>query len=338
MMMDFAAFKEAVIQNFMDYAPVSITNGELRVFQVGKDNGMKEALSVIVDSEVRDTWPMVYLDKMYENYQICGNLRGVMIAAGNFLEQGYQGMEQSYQMLDADNLRLNVEMEIVNTQLNEKLLKDAPHKEFQDLSVIYRWAVASDPVFTASSVVTDAILEKTGVTEEELYQCAVENTRRKNKAKVVSIEETMEGRHDMIDFGPGVTDKEAYLKKMIADAKANPQTTMWVLSNEQGQRGAVQMVYEENLRKIGEMMKTDLYIIPSSRHEVMVVSDGYMPLMQLEDMLMYGNQDMGDRADFLSNNIYHYDRARRKVQAVTDNPVLGRDMAPPVLEENRAGR
>lgn len=337
-MMDYATFREAVLQNFMDYAPVSITNGELRVFQVGKDNGMKEALSVIEDAEVRDTWPMVYLDKMYENYMMCDNLRGVLIAAGNFLEQGYHGIEKNYQMLDADNLRLNVEMEIVNTQLNQKLLADAPHKEFQDLSVIFRWPIASDMVFTASSTVTNTILEKTGVTEEELYQCAVENTRRKNKPKIVSIEETMEGKHDMFDFGPGVTDKEACLKKMIADAKANPQTTMWVLSNEQGQRGAVQLVYEENLRKIGEMMETDLYIIPSSRHEVMVVSDGYMPLMQLEDMLLYGNQDMGDRGDFLSNNIYHYDRTKRKVKVVTDNPVQEWDMISPMIAENGIGR
>lgn len=337
-MMDYATFREAVLQNFMDYAPVSVINGKLRVFQVGKDNGMKEALSVIMDSDVRDTWPIVYLDKLYENYLTCDNLPGVLVSAGNFLEQGYKGIEKSYQMLDADNLRMNVEMEIVNTQLNQRLLENAPHKEFQDLSVIYRWPIASDLVFTDLSTVTNTILEKTGVMEEELYQCAVENTRRKNKPKIISIEETMEGKHDKFDFGPDVMDKEAYLKKLIADAKANPQTTMWVLSNEQSQRGAIQLVYEENLRKIGEMMKTDLYIIPSSRHEVMVVSDGYMPLIQLEDMLLYGNQDMDDMSNFLSNNIYHYDRTKRKVTVVTDNPVQEHNMVSPVITENRIGR
>lgn len=332
-MMDFEDFKKAVLQHFMDFVPNSIKNGQLQIFQIPKDDDMKDAMSVIVDNEEKDTWPMIYLDKMYENYLICGNLQGVLIEAGNFLEAGYQGIEKSYQMLDADNLRLNVEMDLVNTQLNPRLLENAPHKEFQDLSVIYRWSIASNPVYTIAPRVTNEIMEKMGVTEEELYQCAVENTKRKSKTKIVSLVEEMEGKHDMLDFGVDVTDKEAYLRKLIADAKANPQTAMWVLSNEKGQGGAIQFVYEENLRKIGEMMKTNIYIIPSSRHEVLIVSDEYSSVERLEDMLIGANQIVVDRKDFLSNNVYHYDRISREITMVTNNPVQQLDMSYPDIAE-----
>ena len=336
--MDFEDFKETVSQHFMDFVPIFIKEGKLQVYQVEKDGEVKEAVSVVVDSEGRDTCPVVYLDKMYENYLTCGNLQGVLTAAGNFLAENYQGIEKNYQMLDADNLRLNVEMDIVNTQLNSKLLEDAPHKEFQDLSVIYRWPIASNPVVTMSSTVTNRILEKVGVTEEELHQCAVQNIREKSKSKIVSIEEAMEKNCDMLDFGPEVVDNEAHLQQLIADAKANPQSTMWVLSNEQGYMGAIQLVFEENLRKISEMMKTDLFIVPSSRHEVLVVSDERLLAEHLEDMLIGANQNMIDKEEFLSNNVYHYDRINRKVTMVTDNPVQQLDASFRDIAENGIGR
>ena len=61
----------------------------------------------------------------------------------------------------------------------------------------------------------------------------------------------------------------------IADmmiAEIPPEQTMWVISNEKGINGAASMLYENELHELAESLESDLYILPSSVHEVIAVS------------------------------------------------------------------
>ena len=52
-----------------------------------------------------------------------------------------------------------------------------------------------------------------------------------------------------------------------------PERSMWVISNgKQGVNGAISMLYEDKLHKLAENIESDLYILPSSVHEVIAVS------------------------------------------------------------------
>lgn len=55
-------------------------------------------------------------------------------------------------------------------------------------------------------------------------------------------------------------------------AEIPPEQTMWVISNEKGINGAASMLYENELHELAESLESDLYILPSSVHEV-IVSD-----------------------------------------------------------------
>ena len=70
----------------------------------------------------------------------------------------------------------NIFFQVINTLQNEDMLRDMPHREFQDLSIIYRWVVKVDENGIQSSAIRNNLAEQLGMNEEQLFKCAVENT------------------------------------------------------------------------------------------------------------------------------------------------------------------
>ena len=66
----------------------------------------------------------------------------------------------------------------MNTEQNKEMLRDMPNRSFQDLSIIYRWIVKTDVEGIQSTVIHDSLAEKLGISEEQMFKLAVENTRR----------------------------------------------------------------------------------------------------------------------------------------------------------------
>jgi hypothetical protein len=70
-----------------------------------------------------------------------------------------------------------------------------------------------------------------------------------------------------------------------------PEQTMWVISNDRGINGAISMLYEDQLHKLAEQLETDLYIMPSSVHEVIAVSSSMGDPNELAQMVAEINMD-----------------------------------------------
>ena len=99
-----------------------------------------------------------------------------------------------------------------------------------------------------------------------------------------------------------------------------PQETMWVISNDRRIDGAVSMLYEDKLHKLAENVESDLYILPSSVHEVIAVSVEMGEPEELAQMVAEVNMDQVDLEDRLSNQVYHYDKDLRRITLATDTP------------------
>ena len=99
-----------------------------------------------------------------------------------------------------------------------------------------------------------------------------------------------------------------------------PERTMWVISNERGTCGAASMLYEDKLHRLAESVGTDLYILPSSVHEVIAVSAEMGGPEELARMVAEINMDQVELGERLSNQVYRYDKDLRKVTLATDTP------------------
>lgn len=148
--------------------------------------------------------------------------------------------------------------------------------------------------------------------EEQLFKAAVENTRRILPPVVRSIEDVL--REMFTKDGMPLEMADVLIGEMPQDRM------MWIISNDRGVNGAISMLYEDQLHKLAEKLETDLYILPSSVHEVIAVSADMGDPYELAQMVNEVNMSQVDLDERLSNQVYHYDKDLRKLTLATDTP------------------
>lgn len=309
-MMDYEIFKEVVKEGFLSYMPKSYQDMEVRVDSVDKVNRKLDGLSLLAKNEKTTISPTLYINDMYEKYLRTEDLQATLREAAEAMDEVFR--ETEVPPLDISTAKDNIIFQLVNTMQNEDMLKNMPHREFQDLSIIYRWVVSVDKKGISSSVVNNHVAEMLGMGEEQLFKAAAENTRRILPPVVQSMNEVM---RDMF-VADGMPEELADL--MIGEQE--PERIMWVISNERKIDGAASMLYEDKLHSLAERVGTDLYILPSSVHEVIAVSVEMGEPEELAQMVAEINMDQVDLSERLSNQVYHYDKDLRKITLATDTP------------------
>lgn len=309
-MMDYEMFKEVVKESFLSYMPGSYRGMEVRVDPVNKVNRTLDGLSLLAKNEETMISPTLYINDMYEKYSSTGDLQATLREAAEAMDEVFK--EAPIPSLDMNTAKDNIIFQLVNTMQNEDMLKNLPHREFQDLSIIYRWVVGVDQKGLSSTVINNNLAKSLGMGEEELFKAAAENTRRILPPVVQSMNEVI-----MEMFMADGMPKEL-AEQMIGEQV--PEMTMWVISNERKIDGAASMLYEDKLHNLAEKVGTDLYILPSSVHEVIAVSVEMGEPEELARMVSEVNMDQVDLSERLSNQVYHYDKDLRKITLATDTP------------------
>lgn len=309
-MMDYEMFKEVVKESFLSYMPGSYRGMEVRVDPVNKVNRTLDGLSLLARNEETMISPTLYINDMYEKYSSTGDLQATLREAAEAMDEVFK--EAPIPSLDMNTAKDNIIFQLVNTMQNEDMLKNLPHREFQDLSIIYRWVVGVDQKGLSSTVINNNLAKSLGMGEEELFKAAAENTRRILPPVVQSMNEVI-----MEMFMADGMPKEL-AEQMIGEQV--PEMTMWVISNERKIDGAASMLYEDKLHNLAEKVGTDLYILPSSVHEVIAVSVEMGEPEELARMVSEVNMDQVDLSERLSNQVYHYDKDLRKITLATDTP------------------
>ena len=311
MMMSYEMFCEVVKEKFTDYLPEEYKNGVPEIRSVNKVNQLLDGITVRLEG-VSDITPNMYINDMYESYQHSGNLDDVLSYAAEQYMEAVRDINKNKPVLDTADLKDNVVMCLINSEQNKEMLQNIPSKEFQDLSVIYRWVLSQDAIGMRSIIVTNNIMCDAGLTEEELFQYASENTKRIFPVKIAAMQEIIMETAMMEGMPPEIAEE--------LQTVTEPKESMWVITNETGINGAASMLYEKELHKLAEKIGTDLYILPSSLHEVIATSVEMAPLEFMSDLVQEANRDACQLANRLSNNVYHYDKDLRKLTMATDVP------------------
>ena len=310
-MMNYEIFKEVVIEKFKDYLPEKYQNMTLRVEPVNKVTKVLDGITLVAEGEGRSVSPTMYINYMYEHYLETENLQEVLQSAAKSMEKAFMEMPEVGNV-EFDSAKDNIVFQVINTLQNEDMLRDMPHREFQDLSIIYRWVVKVDENGIQSSVIRNNLAEKLGMNEEQLFKCAVENTRKIFPPTVKSMNDVI--REMFMSDGMPVEVADMMIGEMPEDKM------MWIISNERGINGACSMLYEDNLHKLAMELETDLYILPSSVHECIAVSASMGDPNELAEMVNEINMDQVALEDRLSNQVYHYDKDARRLTLATDTP------------------
>ena len=310
-MMNYEIFKEVVAEKFMDYMPEQYQGMRLRVEPVNKVNKVLDGITLVGSGAGRSVSPTLYINHMYEHYLETENLQEVLQSAARRMDMAFKEMPEVGDV-NLEGAKDNIVFQVINTLQNEDMLRDMPHREFQDLSIIYRWVVKVDENGIQSSAIRNNLAEQLGMNEEQLFKCAVENTRRIFPPTVKSMNDVI--REMFISDGMPAEVADMMIGEMPEDKM------MWVISNDRGINGAGSMLYEDNLHKLAMKLETDLYILPSSVHECIAVSTSGGDPYELAEMVSEINMGQVALEDRLSNQVYHYDKDARRLTLATDTP------------------
>ena len=183
-------------------------------------------------------------------------------------------------------------VKLVNTERNKSLVEQSISKEFLDLSAVVRVVLKMDKEGMASMALSKGDAEILGMTEEEIYAAALANTLRLFPPKLMNL-----GRYVEMSIGAKLL--------FVED-----EVTTYILTNQKEVDGAIYFMSPEVVGAIAEALEDDLYILPSSVNEVLLVRASELEdgVDELKEMVRDANETVVAEKDILSYNVYHYDK------------------------------
>ena len=316
MNLNYEEFKEKIKDDIKDYMDEKYKNCGVFIRKVNKTNCEVDGLNFYNIPGLKNATPTLYVNNMYEEYERTGNYEAVVRMAAETMENGIESFNKEIKadFLDTSRLKDNVFFTLINAEQNKELLKTVPHRKFEDLAIVYRWNIVSDSLGMYTNLVDSRLAKKEGLTENDLYNAARKNTKEllpvsvRNMNEIIS--EIIFGENELEDE----MDKE--FKKVMMETPN--EHSMYVITNESKLYGAASILYEEPLHELAEKFGSDLYILPSSVHEVIAVSADMGSPDDLAEMVYEINMEQVDIDDRLSNQVYCYDKDLRTLRLATD--------------------
>ena len=311
-MMNYEMFKGVVVERIKDYLPLEYKDKELKVIEVEKVNRTVDGITFLKEITDASIGPTIYINDMYENYRYTDDLDSTLKNAARLFVRSVEIDNEVASMVDFNNCQDKIVFQLVNTEQNKEMLAGVPHREFNDLSVIYRVMIKISDEGTYSAQIHNDMADSLGLSEEDLFKLASVNTPKLFPVTIKTMNEVM-----MEIFAKDGM-PEDMIRIVLEDTPE--EKMMYVIGNERNIYGASSMLYTDSIQELAEKMGSDLYILPSSINEVLAVSaDSYDPY-ELADMVVDVNMNQVELAERLSNQVYHYDKDLRKVSLATDTP------------------
>lgn len=204
-----------------------------------------------------------------------------------------------------EKLRNNVAFRVINYERNEKLLENIPFRRFKNLAIVY--FVVIDDIEEGRGIVTiyNNHVGYWNISEDILYNCAIINTPRLYPAEIKPMNQVVS---DMILK----ESNEDNIDELIAHVnRMNEEFPMYVLTNSYRSYGASCMLYDGLLMKFARHIEADLYIVPSSVHELILIPvDGEVTKEGLDEMIRNVNSTELSKEEILSDTAYLFTREK----------------------------
>ena len=253
------------------------------IAEVLKNN--KKVYGIAIETEQKGVCVNIYIDDMYylENEKIADKV----IAA---FEESKTPKFDVERLSTKEYILDHVIPYVIGKRGNQELLAKNANVQFLDLAYTFRVMIPGE----GSYLLTNDMVEKIGSNVPELFRRARENMVRDYKTKIIPIENAVASILGQCEE----SDKD------IPDEECQ----MAVLTNTEKLYGANGLLRKDLLKKYAERIGKDLYILPSSVHELLVVPKGFVDVEQLREMVREVNDNEVDDVDILSYTVYEYNR------------------------------
>lgn len=246
--------------------------------------------------------PVVYLQDLYDDYQGGISLEEcARQAAGDLKKMQRDGADArmfAETITDWERNRGDVFPVLLKRSTNAELLERLVHRPWLDLEVCYRLCLGNEAGCSAGIRVDHRLLACWGITEDGLHTQAFRN---------------MEGAGYCL---AGMCDVLREFMPFVPDMEEGGLPELMILTNRTKLYGAAGILKTELLGEYADRIGKNLFILPSSIHECLVMADdGHTDVWELDTMVREVNATQLLPEDVLSDHAYYFDREKREVKS-----------------------
>lgn len=298
------------------------------VQQVDKIQG-GSYLGLRIDREDGLASPVLNLEQPFEDMKTVRPYERVVSDITRQAEEILRDMPQITlkDVNEYDRLKEGLIMQVIPVKGNEERLADMPHRQMEDMAVVYRVMMnAPQHRGEMSFLVTNSIMQGYGITPEQLYADASFNMSQNIQYSIRPLFNVL------ADMNPVFAD----------EPMPEPDNTLFVCTNEMGVYGAGAVAHPEFMEEACKKMQGNFFVLPSSIHEVLLLKDdGHTDYHALQDMVTAINATEVQPKDRLTDNVYHVDAVERVFETAKhfNERQMEKDMSRgSVLKDLAAGR
>lgn len=291
----------------------------VELHRVMKNNSVQlDGLSLV--ELPRSISPTIYLNDYYEEYQKGRTMPEIVLDIVNVYQETRVEMEVDTDFYsDFERVREFVAFKLINYRRNRELLKKVPFVPCMDLAIVFYYIFRDENVGKGTILIHNSHLKMWGITSQELYDTARQNTLKllpyEFRSMADIMREVMDEPVDEPIKGPmKVSVEEPADAAVIQDSEEENPIPMYVLSNCERNMGAACILYDSVLSQVGEQLGQDYYVLPSSIHECIIVPFN-VPILKedLRDMVREINSTQIPLEEILSDEVYVYDRENHRL-------------------------
>lgn len=276
--MDYETFKQEFAEDIKEKLSQRGYGEVMTSFHdIEKTNQNYEAISVVqAGSNIGVNFN---IENAFASYEHTGDYEGVLASATGVIVGGLDQIPavDVNALMNYEVMKEKLSVEVISADANEELLAKVPHDRIEDLAVVYRFIMESNEDGRASILVNNDLIERMGVTHEQLRADALENSPEIRPVVIQGMNEVM---------------KEMMFIATVPDKNS----------------GAGVLAYQDFMDQAAEKIGGDFYVIPSSIHEILLVPDnGEVQAEGLKEMVQEVNATEVSPEEKLSDNVYHYD-------------------------------
>lgn len=203
-----------------------------------------------------------------------------------------------------DKIRDSLILRPLNYETNEEKLENGVFYQIGDVALVLYINIGSVKDKYVSSMVGKELLPLWGKKKEEVIEVAIRNTYRLFPPRIF----------DAYAFCYGLSEEQEFMHTVPEAVKHNQREGIFVTTTN-SVNGAVSIFMPGVIKRLSELLKSDLYIGFLSTDVAVIHNSSMIPPEAILDALRFQNYSCGSD-NILSEKVYIYSRERDRIEVV----------------------
>lgn len=298
--MNYEEFKTTIMEKMKGLLPQDTS---LQLQTVCKNNGLKLD-GLVISSKDSNLSPTIFLNYYYERQAVFTDFDAICkdILLTYAHNKSTEHVNADF-FTDYNLIRKYISYRVISYEKNKELLETVPYVRYLDFAVVFYCLLDFQEHGSATILIHTSHLKLWQVTVGQLYKQACQTAPGLLPYDFRDMSDVISGLFG--DSAPSVQDT----------AQATAFCPMYLLTNAQKLYGASCLLYPGLLDGISKKLGSDLFILPSSIHEVIILPAADRSYCkELAGLVAQVNQTELATDEVLSNHIYEYSRKEQALR------------------------